>query len=637
MSLLAQITKPEDIKKFTLAQLETLANELREHIVDTVAKTGGHLASSLGAVELTIALHRVFSTPKDKIVWDVGHQTYGHKLLTGRQAQFQQLRQYRGLAGFPKREESEYDTFNTGHSSTSISAALGMARARDLAQADNKVIAVIGDGSISNGLALEALNDAGHKKTNLLVILNDNSMSISPAVGGLSDSLHQIITGRIYNRIKPQVDRIIASIPAVGKSALKLTNYIEEIAKGLIVPGILFEELGFRYFGPVNGHDLGQLMETFNRLSDLQGPLLLHVKTKKGKGFEYAEENPVAFHGTPQFDKATGQTRTCEELTFSKAFSRSLIKLAEEDKKVVAITAAMTSGTALDDFARLMPERFFDVGIAEGHAVTMAAGMATQGFRPVVVIYSTFMQRAYDMIMHDVCLQNLPVVFAMDRAGLVGEDGPTHHGVFDIAFLRHLPNLAMVAPSNDEEMAGLLKTALNHNGPIAIRYPRGAANLCADALTTITAIPLGHAKVVRPGKDVLIIAVGQMVSHAEMAAVQLKKKGIDAAIINPLSLKPLDKKTIISWAKKIKKVLTIEDHVLAGGFGSSLLELFNQAGVIVEIECLGYPDQFVEQGSREALFKQYHLDPAGIVQHVMTKLTGGTKKPIKKKSVSKKK
>ncbi len=615
MSILESINSPAGLRTLNNAELKQLSQELRETIVDTVAKTGGHLASSLGAVELTVALHKVFNTPEDKLVWDVGHQTYAHKLITGRQAQFHTLRQYQGLAGFPKREESIYDTFNTGHSSTSLSAALGMARARDMAGLHHKVVAVIGDGSLSNGLALEALNDAGHKKTDLLVVLNDNSMSISPAVGGLSHYLNHIISGRIYNRLKPQMDRLLGAIPAVGKPALKLANYAEEMAKGLIVPGLLFEELGLRYFGPVNGHDLDQLTEMFGRLRELSGPLLLHVKTIKGKGFELAENNPVAFHGTPRFDIETGESKSCQGVTFSKVFGRTLVALAKDRPEVAAIVAAMTSGTAMDDFARLYPERFFDVGIAEGHAVTLAAGMATQGVKPVVVIYSTFLQRAFDMIMHDVCLQNLPVVFAIDRAGVVGEDGPTHHGVFDIGLFRPLPRMALVAPGNDREMAGLLKTCLTYNGPIAIRYPRGVANGCVQEPVTegMEAIPLGKAKVLRKGYDVLLIGVGPLAYTAMTAARRLKSKGIEAAVINPLSLKPLDTAAICAWAAKTKKVITIEDHVLTGGFGSSVLELFSEQRLQgVRVVRLGYPDQFVEQGPRDLLLKNYHLDAEGI-------------------------
>ncbi len=637
MSILERLNEPAGLRTLSPDELKQLSQELRETMVNTVAKTGGHLASSLGAVELTLALHKVFQTPEDKLVWDVGHQTYAHKLITGRRDQFHTLRQYQGLAGFPKREESIYDTFNTGHSSTSLSAALGMARARDMAGLNHKVVAIIGDGSLSNGLALEALNDAGHKKTDLLVVLNDNSMSISPAVGGLSNYLNQIISGRIYNRLKPQVDKLLGAIPAVGKPALKLANYVEEMAKGLIVPGLLFEELGFRYFGPVNGHDLEQLVEMFSRLRALSGPLLLHVKTKKGKGFEFAENNPVAFHGTPQFDTETGESKSCQGITFSNAFSQALVALAKHQPKVVAIVAAMTSGTAMEEFARLYPDRFFDVGIAEGHAVTMAAGFATQGMRPVVVLYSTFSQRAYDMIVHDVCLQNLPVILALDRAGVVGEDGPTHHGVFDIAMLRPLPHMTIVAPSDDQEMAGLLKTCLIHDGPVAIRYPRGLANACAQETVAerMEAIPLGKAKVLRKGQDVLLIGVGPLVQTAMEAARQLKQKGIEAAVINPLTLKPLDVRTLTTWIKKTKRVITIEDHVQAGGFGSSVLEMINQQPLpSIQVETLGYPDQFIEQGPRELLLKKYHLDAAGLVAAAVKMCTSSTAGKRTKKAVT---
>ncbi|MBN1594716.1 1-deoxy-D-xylulose-5-phosphate synthase, partial [candidate division FCPU426 bacterium] len=421
MALLQSIHSPADVKKISFAQLEQLAVEIRNFMVTAVAATGGHLASSLGAVELTLALHRVLDLPRDQVVWDVGHQTYAHKILTGRRGRFSTLRQLNGLSGFPKREESPYDAFNTGHSSTSISAALGMARARDLAEGKNKIVAVIGDGSLSNGLAMEALNDAGHIKTDLLVILNDNRMSISTPVGGISNYLNQIITGRVYNRLKEQIEGLLGSIPAVGKSALGLTHYLEEIAKGLIVPGVLFEELGFRYIGPIDGHDVEQVVTTLERVLAFSGPVLLHVLTRKGKGFEYAERDPVSFHGTPKFNADTGERQSCAGVSFSQVFARQLLQLAHKDHKIVAVVAAMTAGTALEEFAEKLPERFFDVGIAESHAVTLAAGMAAGGLKPVVAIYSTFLQRAYDQILHDVCLQNLPVVFALDRAGLVGE------------------------------------------------------------------------------------------------------------------------------------------------------------------------------------------------------------------------
>lgn len=624
--LLPKIQSPADLKKLSLADLKTLAQELRQQIIHTVSQTGGHLASSLGAVELTLALHRVFDTPEDAVVWDVGHQTYAHKLLTGRQARFSTLRQYGGISGFPKREESPYDAFNTGHSSTSISAALGLARARDLAGKKQKVIAVIGDGSISNGLALEALNDAGHLKTDLLVILNDNRMSINGPVGGLSNYLNQILTGRMYNQLKGKIEGLVASIPSVGKSALKLTYYLEEIAKGLFVPGVLFEELGFRYFGPCDGHDLESLLATLERVKSLPGPIFLHVHTRKGKGFEFAEQDPVAFHGTPQFDACTGKSKSRPALTYSQAFAQTLLHLAEKNPKVVAIVAAMTSGTALDAFAREMPQRFIDVGIAEGHAVTLAAGLAAGGFRPVVAIYSTFLQRAYDQILHDVCLQNLPVIFAVDRAGVVGEDGPTHHGLYDLAFLRHLPNMSVFAPADEKDLVGMLKTAVAHRGPVAIRYPRGSvAGGCVDLKEP--AIPLGKARVLRPGTDVAILALGNLGAPALAAAEQLARRRVQALVLNPRSVKPLDAEALRRAARRVRAILTVEDHVVCGGFGGAVLEWLHAEGLSrLPVRCLGFPDRVIGQGTREQLFAAHGLTPAGIAEAALQLLASVRKR-----------
>lgn len=614
--LLDAVHSPADLKKFSPGQLKELAGEIREFMIASVAETGGHLASSLGAVELTLALHFVYQTPRDLIVWDVGHQTYAHKIITGRREVFRTLRQTGGISGFPKREESAYDTFNTGHSSTSISAALGMARAAGLNGGKERVVAVIGDGSLSNGLALEALNDAGHKKTDLLVILNDNRMSISPAVGGLSNYLNQIITGHIYNRLKERVEALLASIPAVGKWALKFTVYLEEITKGLVVPGVLFEELGFRYFGPVNGHDLDQLLPTLERIHSLPGPILLHVLTRKGKGFEHAEKDPVAFHGISKFDPRTGQASPASEPTYSQACAQSLLRQARSDRRVVAIVAAMTSGTSMDEFARELPERFFDVGIAEGHAVTLAAGMAARGLRPVVLIYSTFLQRAYDQILHDVCLQNLPVVFGLDRAGLVGEDGPTHHGIFDLAYLRPIPNLVIFAPSDGTELAGMLKTALARTGPTAIRYPRGRIS-GAELDLSGPAVPVGSSRITRQGRDVAVFALGTLRSAAEQASELLAREGLRVTVVDVRCVKPLDEELLCRVAQAHGAVLTAEEHVLAGGFGSAVLEMFQRRGLAgVHLDRAGFPDQFVDQGSRPALLAQYDLDAEGLARRL---------------------
>jgi 1-deoxy-D-xylulose-5-phosphate synthase len=615
MSLLESIQSPSDLKKLSVPQLEELAAQLRGFMINAVAATGGNLASSLGAVDLTVALYRVFDPPQDRIIWDVGHQAYAHKMLTGRRKQFASLRQFGGLSGFPKRGESPYDVLTCGHSSTSISAGLGMARARDLSQDGYRVVSIIGDGSISNGLALEGLNDAGRSKTDFLVILNDNGMSISAPVGGLSNYLNRIITGTTYNRWKDRVETLIQKIPVFGQTAIKLTYFLEEIAKGLLTPGMLFEELGFRYFGPIDGHDMDELITMLERIKQLPGPIVLHVNTRKGKGYEPAEKNPVAFHGTPKFDAETGERQAGAGLTYSQVFAKTLLSLAQRNPKVVGIVAAMTSGTSLDEYAQKRPKQFFDVGIAEGHAVTMAAGMAAAGMRPVVVVYSTFLQRAYDQIFHDVCLQNLPVVFALDRAGLVGEDGPTHHGVFDLAYLRHLPNLSVMAPSGAQELVGMLRGAMQCAGPVAIRYPRGVTPDQTFKSGAPAILP-GKARVVKNGKDLVILALGPMVAPALVVAGVLKKKyKVDAMVIDARSVKPLDQALLLKWAPATRAVLTAEDHVLAGGFGSAVLECLQAAGVSgIAVERLGLPDHFVEQGTIAQLYEKYGLTAEAMEQ-----------------------
>ncbi len=618
MSLLESIQSPDQLKSLSIEQLETLAGELRARIIETVSGTGGHLASSLGAVELTLALYRVYDPPRDRVLWDVGHQAYAHKLLTGRQKAFATLRQFAGLSGFPKREESPYDIMTCGHSSTSISAGLGLARARDLTRSKHHVISVIGDGSISNGLALEGLNDAGRSAANFLVILNDNGMSISAPVGGLSNYLNRILTGTLYNRWKERVETLIQKIPVFGQTAIKLTYFFEEIAKGLLTPGMLFEELGFRYFGPVDGHDLNELIPMLERIKQLHGPILLHINTRKGKGFVPAEENPVAFHGTPKFDVRTGVRQGSAGLTFSQAFAKTLSSMAQRNPKVVGIVAAMTSGTSLDEFAQAHPKQFFDVGIAEGHAVTMAAGMAASGMRPVVAVYSTFLQRAYDQIFHDVCLQNLPVVFALDRAGLVGEDGPTHHGVFDLAYLRHLPNLSVLAPSSAADLSAMLRGTLRAKSPVAIRYPRGITPDAVWRNSTSVILP-GKARLVVSGKDAVILAVGPLLAEALVAADLLKKKHrLSVAVIDVRSVKPLDEELLLKWSKATGAVVTVEDHVLAGGFGSAFLELLQRHGVRdLCVECVGLPDRFIEQGSIAQLRAKYGLTSEALVAKVL--------------------
>jgi 1-deoxy-D-xylulose-5-phosphate synthase len=613
MPLLESIHSPQDLKKLTLPQLTALAAEVRGFMVKSVAVTGGHLASSLGAVDLTVALYRVFSPPVDKIIWDVGHQAYAHKILTGRRRRFVRLRQWGGLSGFPNRAESPYDILTCGHSSTSISAGLGLARGRDRQHRKHRVVAVIGDGSLSNGLALEGLNDAGRSRSDLLVILNDNTMSISAPVGGLSNYLNRIITGTLYNAWKPRFENLIKSIPGVGAAALKLANFLEEAAKGLVAPGMLFEELGFRYFGPVNGHDLGELIPTLERVRNLAGPILLHVQTQKGKGYAPAEKNPVGFHGTPAFDSVSGERQGGGGFTFSQAFAQALLPAARRNPKVVAVVAAMTAGTALEEFAKQLPAQFFDVGIAEGHAVTMAGGLAASGMRPVVAVYSTFLQRAYDQIFHDVCLQNLPVVFAVDRAGLVGEDGPTHHGVFDLAYLRHLPNMTVLAPSSAGDLAGMLRWALRAPGPVALRYPRGLAAPGTPPAGRSVILP-GRARLLRKGQDLAILALGPLVGAAMEAAARLRALKIDVAVVDARSVKPLDEALIRRLASSTRALLTVEDHALAGGFGSAVLEFLESAGLLVGVAVvrLGLPDRFVEQGSIAQLQAKYGLTAAGI-------------------------
>ena len=609
---LENIESPADIKKLTPAELKSLAGEIRDLLIYQVSKNGGHLASNLGVVELTIALHYVFESPKDKIVWDVGHQTYSHKLLTGRYKHFSTLRQYQGLSGFPRRDESEHDVFGTGHSSTSISAALGILEGRDKNKEDFKVIAVIGDGAMTAGLALEGLNNAGDLQKDLIVVLNDNEMSISPNVGALSAYLNRILTGERFQKFKKDTASILKGIPKVGGKAAKLAQKTEELLKGLVLPGVLFEELGFTYVGPIDGHDINLLVETIRRVKTSSTPMLLHVITKKGKGYEFSEKYPSLFHGIGPFRRKTGSPLNGTELTYSEAFGNIMLELAEQDDRVVAISAAMKEGTGLERFAQEYPDRFYDVGIAEQHAVTFSAGLATRGLKPVVAVYSTFLQRAYDQIVHDVCLQKLPVVFAIDRAGIVGEDGPTHNGLFDISFLRHIPNLVIMAPKDGNEFKFMMKLALEHEGPVAIRYPRGKVT---GAHLTGTSLPfqIGEAEILRKGTDIALIALGNMVKTAVGASRNLAEKNIDAMVINARFVKPLDRNLIGSVVKAIPKVITIEENVIQGGFGSAVLEYVNSLDLQgIRMRCLGIPDTYLEQGTPPYLRKLYGIDEAGI-------------------------
>jgi len=616
--LLDTINSPDDLRQVPEVDLPKLADELREAIIETVSKTGGHLAPSLGVVDLTVALHYAFDTPKDKIIWDVGHQAYAHKLLTGRRERFKTLRQYGGISGFPKREESQYDNFNVGHASTSISAALGMVAARDIKGEDFRVVAVIGDGSISAGLAFEGLNQAGHLKKNLIVILNDNEMSISPNVGALSAYLNRMMTGNFYTKLRQETKQFLQNIPRVGESMFNIAKKAEESIKGFMAPGLLFEELGFQYVGPIDGHRMDHLLETFRNIKDFTWPVLVHVITKKGKGCEFAECNPSQFHGTPPFDPETGKAASKKQkvMSYTEVFGQTMVALAEDNDKVVAITAAMSDGTGLEQFAAQYPDRFFDVGIAESHGVTFACGLAAEGMRPVAAIYSTFMQRAYDQVLHDLCLQNLPVTLALDRAGLVGEDGPTHHGVFDISYLRHLPNMIIMSPKDENELQHMLKTALEHNGPAALRYPRGTG-LGVPMDQELKMLSIGKGEVLQDGDDVVIIAIGNMVRPAQVAGERLTAEGISAAVVNARFVKPLDEELILRLAKKAGRIVTVEEHALQGGFGSAVLECIEDNRLsAVKILRIGLPDRFIEHGPQAVLRQKYGLDTDGIFASV---------------------
>ncbi len=616
--LLKKINSPEDLRKLTSRELAPLADEIREVIIQTISQVGGHLASSLGVVELTLALHYVFDTPRDRLIWDVGHQSYAHKLITGRREKFSTLRQYGGLCGFPRREESLYDAFGTGHSSTSISAALGMAQARCLRGDHHRVIAVIGDGSMTAGLAFEGLNQAGAMKKDLIVILNDNELSISPNVGALSSYLNRLMTGHLATRVRDEIKSFLKRLPTIGDSALKWAKYAEESLKGFFLPGLLFEELGFKYVGPLPGHKLDYLIDTFRNVKQLRGPILVHVLTTKGKGYPPAEKDPISFHGIGPFDPKTGEVippKGCR-LSYTQVFGQTMVQLARENPRVIGITAAMPQGTGLDAFAKEFPDRFHDVGIAEQHGITFAAGLAAEGYIPVVAIYSTFMQRAYDQILHDVCLQNLPVVLAMDRAGIVGADGPTHHGLFDFSFLRHIPNLVVMAPKDENELQHMLKTAVHCCRPVALRYPRG--NGWEGPLDEqLQELPLGRAEVLGQGKDVLILAIGSTVRPALEAASRLRGQGIEATVVNARFVKPLDEELICSYSAQIQHVLTVEENALQGGFGSAVLELFEEKGLTdIKVKRLGIQDTFVEHGPQDLLRNKFRIDAEGIQQAI---------------------
>lgn len=618
--MLERINEPGDLRNMSLKELEELAAEIRSVIITTVSRTGGHLAPSLGVVELTLALHTVFDSPRDKIIWDVGHQCYAHKLITGRRGAFHSLRQYGGLSGFPKREESPHDSFDTGHSSTSVSAAVGMALARDLAGGDHHIVAVIGDGALTGGMAFEALNHAGHQGTDLIVVLNDNEMSISNNVGALSGYLSRIRTDPKYFKGKEEIENLLRKLPAIGPRVVKAAERLKDTVKYLVVPGMLFEELGFTYLGPIDGHNIPAVKTVLASAKATRGPVLVHVITKKGKGYGPAEENPDTFHGVGSFDVASGKpVKQAGPPTYTQVFGETLVRLGEQDRQVVAITAAMPSGTGLTEFARRFPNRFFDVGIAEQHAVTLAAGLAASGFRPVVAIYSTFLQRAFDQVVHDVCMQDLPVVFALDRAGIVGDDGETHQGLFDLGYLRPIPNLSLMVPKDETELQHMLFTALSHNGPVALRYPRGAG-VGVPASPRFKSLPWGRAELLREGSDVAILAVGPLVYEALQAAEQLTARGIQAAVVNMRFVKPLDEQLLLDIAARCRRVVTVEENILAGGFGSSVLEVLAREKLTVEVTSLGIGDTFVEHGKQDLLRAKYGLSADRIVQAAVDRL-----------------
>ena len=627
MRILDTINSPSDLKKLPRTDLPLLAQEIREEIIRVTSINGGHLATNLGIVELTLALHAVFDAPRDKIVWDTGNQVYAHKLITGRRGQFHTLRQFGGLSGFTRREESPYDTFNAGHAGTSISAALGMVEARDHLGQDHKVIAVIGDGAMTAGMVYEGLNQAGASKKDFVVILNDNEMSISRNVGAISAYLSRIITGQLYTKVKEEAKHLLKTIPRIGPPMIKAAHKVEESAKGFIGPGLLFEELGFQYIGPIDGNRFEHLFPTLENISRLNGPILVHVITKKGKGYEPAEQNPVTLHAASPFQVETGRARKTPLFpTYTGVFASTLTRLAKRDRQIMAITAAMPEGTGLSQFAKEFPDRCYDVGIAEPHAVTFAAGLAAAGLRPVVAIYSTFIQRAYDQILHDVCIQNLPVVLCLDRAGLVGEDGHTHHGIFDIGFLRILPNLVIMAPKDENELQHMVYTASKHNGPLAIRYPRGEG-LGVGMDARLLRLPIGKAELLKDGSDVAILALGHGVYPSLEVARELEKEGIAAAVVNVRFVKPLDRELILQLARRTRRLVTVEEHVLQGGFGSAVLETLEEEGLAgVEVKRIGLPDQFIEHGAVRSLRERFGFTTESLLRDVQSFVQAGLPK-----------
>ncbi|HYU24431.1 MAG TPA: 1-deoxy-D-xylulose-5-phosphate synthase [Thermoanaerobaculia bacterium] len=618
--ILDTINTPHDVRKLDRRQLAQLAEEIRERIIDVVSKVGGHFGGNLGIVELTLALHWVFDTPRDQIVFDTGHQSYPHKLITGRREQFPTIRQHGGISGFCKREESEYDVFNAGHASTSISAALGIAVARDLRKENYRVVAIIGDGALSGGLALEGLNQAGHLKRKLMIVLNDNDMSISTNVGAMSGYLNSILKGQRYNQAKDLAKGIMDHIPLVGAKLHELASEMEQLVKHTVVPGTLFEELGFKYLGPINGHDLDGLIDLFEKNKDYNGPLLIHVITKKGKGYVPAENKPIWSHGVTPFNIESGEVvkSTPGPPSYTAVFAETLIQLAKNDPKIVAISAAMPEGTGLDKFAKVLPDRMLDVGIAEEHAVTFSGGMATQGMKPIAAIYSTFLQRAFDQVFHDVAIMDLPVVFALDRAGIAGQDGPTHHGIYDMAYLRLFPNMVCMAPKDENELRHMLKTAFETGHPTSLRYPRGNG-IGVELDKELQSLPVGKGEVLRDPDLPLatIFAIGNEVWPSMHAAEMLAKEGIEVAVINARFIKPLDDELIAKYCQPGAKIVTVEEGSLAGGFGSAVMERCQQLGLDdVDFHRIGIPDEYVHHGAQDVLRAQYDLHPEGIAKRV---------------------
>jgi 1-deoxy-D-xylulose-5-phosphate synthase len=616
--LLFDINSPDDIKKLEGHDLKLLCSEIRQYMVDVISQIGGHFGGGLGAVELTVALHKVFNTPYDQIVWDTGHQAYPHKIITGRRDALKTIRQFKGISGFLKRSESPYDSFGAGHASTSISAALGMAVASDILKENRKVVAVIGDGAMTGGMAYEAMNNSGLLKKNLIVVLNDNQMSIAPNVWQISKYFNEMISHPEYNRFKGAIWDLTGKLDYFGDRLRKVAARIEQGIKAVLTPGMLFEALGFRYFGPINGHNITQLVRLFEHVKDLNGPILVHVLTEKGKGYKPAENHSQRLHAATPFDKLTGVSlkKGTSLPSYTSVFGNALVEIAKSNDKVVGITAAMPDGTGLDKLQAEIPERYYDVGIAEEHAVTFAAGLATQGIIPVVAIYSTFLQRAFDQIIHDVALQNLHVVFALDRAGLVGADGPTHHGTFDLSYLRMIPNIVIMAPKDEAELRNMLYTAVNYKkGPIALRYPRGNA-LGVELKEGFEEIEIGKSERIKSGNDLALLAVGSMVDYASQAANILAQQGIEAEIINMRFIKPLDEQMLFEIATKFDKIVTLEENSLIGGFGSGVIEFYNDHHVKADVLRIGLPDEFVEHGAQKELHQMLGIDPEGIAQKV---------------------